>query len=201
MEKQPTLVTDRLLLRRSTLRTPRRCSGSPATTRSRPLSCYPYPYADGVAEAWMLLTARVREGATCSLRRHPSSRAGLRGRGRARGDQPPPRAERSSVTGWGDLTGTVGTPPRLPGRWIEYGFLVLKLHRIYAMHFSATALRSGDGEVWDGAWAHLGAWPEVGRLWGRWCLGILHDEWRQRRTGSAIRECRWTGQFNDATPV
>ncbi|KAF5035648.1 Spermidine N(1)-acetyltransferase [anaerobic digester metagenome] len=75
---------------------------------------------------------------------------------------------------------------------IEYGFSVLELHRVYALHLSRNPasgrVMEKCGMVYE---AHL---REHGRKWGIFedldVRGILHDEWRERCTAPAIRECR-----------
>jgi RimJ/RimL family protein N-acetyltransferase len=117
MTEQPVLVTDRLLLRPFTI------ADAPEVQRlageydvaSRSLAI-PYPYPDGVAEAWI---ATHRPGfekgmhAVYAVTRSGNGdlvgAAGLVEVNRRHGG-------RSSVTGWGGLTGGGGTPRRPPGR-------------------------------------------------------------------------------------
>jgi len=193
MEKQPTLVTDRLLLR------PFDFADAPEVQRlagdyevaSRSLAI-PYPYADGVAEAWI---ATHRPGfekglhvlyAVTRLREEDLvGAAGLVEINRRHG-----RAELGYWVGrpyWDR-----GYATEAARAVIEYGFLVLKLHRIYAMHFSRNP---ASGRVMEKCgMVHEAHLREHGQKWGVFedvdVWGILHDEWRQRRTGSAIRECR-----------
>ncbi|WP_214021009.1 GNAT family N-acetyltransferase [Methanoculleus sp.] len=193
MTGPPILVTDRLLLRPFTL------ADAPEVQRlagdyeiaSRTLEI-PYPYPDGAAENWIATqrsgfeqgvhvvyaVARAREGDLVGAvglvevnRRHGRAELGYwvarpcRGRGYAT------EAARAMI---------------------EYGFSILELHRIYAMHLSRNP---ASGRVMEKCGmvheAHLrehdrkrGTFEDVD-VWG-----VLHDEWRERCTVPAIREFR-----------
>ncbi|MBA7486704.1 Spermidine N(1)-acetyltransferase [subsurface metagenome] len=193
MTGQPVLVTDRLLLRPFTL------ADAPEVQRlagdyevaSRTLEI-PYPYSDGVAEAWIAThrpgfekgvhavyaVTRARDGDLVGAvglvevnRRHGRAQLGYwvarpcRGRGYA--------AEAARAV-------------------IEYGFSVLGLHRVYAMHFSRNP---ASGRVMEKCgMVHEAHLREHDRKWGVFedvdVWGVLHDEWREWCMEPAIRECR-----------
>jgi len=193
MTGQPILVTDRLLLRPFTL------ADAPEVQRlagdyevaSHALDI-PYPYPDGAAENWIAVhrsgfekgmhvvyaVTRAREGDLVGAvglvevnRRHGRAELGYwvarpcRGRGYAT------EAVRAVI---------------------EYGFSVLGLHRIYAMHFSRNP---ASGRVMEKCgMVHEAHLREHDRKWGVFedvdVRGILCDEWRERCTVPAIRDCR-----------
>ncbi len=193
MTEQPVLVTDRLLLRPFTI------ADAPEVQRlageydvaSRSLAI-PYPYPDGVAEAWI---ATHRPGfekgmhAVYAVTRSGNGdlvgAAGLVEVNRRHG-----RAELGYWVGrpyWGR-----GYATEAARAVIEYGFSVLGLHRICATHFS---WNTASGRVMEKCGmvheAHLrehvrrqGVFEDLD-LWG-----ILDDEWRERCTRPAVRECR-----------
>ncbi len=193
MTQQPVLVTDRLLLRPFTL------ADAPEVQRlagdyevaSNTLEI-PYPYPDGEAENWIATHRPGFENGVHVV--YAVTRARI-----------------------GDLVGAVGLVEinRRHGRaelgywvarpcWgrgyateaaravIEYGFSVLGLHRVYAVHFSRNP---ASGRVMEKCgMAHEAHLREHDRKWGVFedvdVRGVLHDEWRERRTVPSIRECR-----------
>jgi RimJ/RimL family protein N-acetyltransferase len=193
MAGQPILVTDRLLLRSfapADAPEVQRLAGE-YDVASASLAI-PYPYPDGVAEAWI---ATHRPGfekgmhAVYAVTLPPEGSlvgaAGLVEVNRRHG-----RAELGYWVGkpyWGQ-----GYATEAARAVIEYGFSVLALHRIYAMHFS---WNTASGRVME----KCGMVHEA-RLRGHarkekifedieiW--GILDREWRERCTVPAIRECR-----------
>ncbi|MCM2465093.1 GNAT family N-acetyltransferase [Methanoculleus oceani] len=193
MTQQPVLVTDRLLLRPFTLADApevQRLAGDYEVASST--LEIPYPYPDGAAENWVATHRPGFENGVHVV--YAVTRARI-----------------------GDLVGAVGLVEinRRHGRaelgywvarpcWcrgyateaaraaIEYGFSVLGLHRIYAMHFSRNP---ASGRVMEKCgMAHEAHLREHDRKWGVFedvdVRGVLHDEWRERRTVPAIRECR-----------
>ena len=190
---QPLLVTERLLLRPFTL------TDAPVVQRlagdyevaSRTLEI-PYPYPDGAAEDWI---ATHRPGfekgmhaiyaITLAPDRNLVGAVGLAEVNRRHG-----RAELGYWVAkpcWGR-----GYATEAARAMIEYGFSVLGLHRVYAMHFSRNpasgrvmekcgmmreARLRGHARKWDG-YEDVDVW------------GVLHDDWRKQCTEPAIRECR-----------
>ena len=191
MTGQPILVTDRLLLRPFTLADAsevQRLAGDYEVA-----SCsleIPYPYPDGAAEAWIathrpgfekgmhVIYAVTRDGDLVGA-------AGLVEVNRRHG-----RAELGYWVArhyWGR-----GYATEAARAVIEYGFSVLGLHRVYAMHFSRNP---ASGRVMEKCgMVHEAHLREHARKWGVFedvdVRGVLHDEWRDRCTGPAIRECR-----------
>lgn len=192
MTVQPILVTDRLLLR------PFALADAPEVQRlvgdyevASPLEI-PYPCRDGVAEAWIATHRPGFEKGT-DLVYAITHRWKLNLLGAAGLVEINHRHERAELGFW------VGRPYRGWGyateaarAVIEYGFSVPGLHRISAMHLSCDP---ASGRVMEKCWmvheAHLrehvrkrGVFEDVD------VRGILHDEWQQRCTEPAIRECR-----------
>ena len=193
MTGQPALVTDRLLLRPFTL------ADAPEVQRlagdyevaSHALDI-PYPYPDGAAENWI---ATHRSGfekgmhvvyaVACPEEQGLVGAVGLVEVNRRHG-----RAELGYWVAkhcWGR-----GYATEAARAVIEYGFSVLGLHRIYAMYFSRNP---ASGRVMEKCgMVHEAHLREHDRKWGIFenvdVWGILHDEWRERCTVPAIRECR-----------
>ncbi|HOI58557.1 MULTISPECIES: GNAT family N-acetyltransferase [unclassified Methanoculleus] len=190
---QPVLATGRLLLRPFTLADAaevQRLAGDYAIASST-LSI-PYPYPDGAAEAWI---ATHRPGFEKGMHvvyavTRPDDGTLVGAAGLVEIDR---RHGRAELGYW------VGRPYQGRGyateaarAVIEYGFSVLELHRVYALHLSRNPasgrVMEKCGMVYE---AHL---REHGRKWGIFedldVRGILHDEWRERCTAPAIRECR-----------
>ncbi|WP_292522199.1 GNAT family N-acetyltransferase [Methanoculleus sp.] len=193
MTGQPILVTDRLVLRPFTPKDApvvQRLAGDYAVA-SRTLEI-PYPYPDGAAEAWIAThAAGFRKGLHAV---YAVTRAGKGDLVGAAG-----LVEINRRHGRGELGYWVGRPywgrgyaTEAARAVIECGFSVLGLHRVYAMHFSRNP---ASGRVMAKCGmrheAHL---REHGRKWGVFedidVWGVLRDEWRERCTVPAFRECR-----------
>ncbi|WP_052959080.1 GNAT family N-acetyltransferase [Methanoculleus sediminis] len=188
MDQPPVLATDRLLLRPYTLADAsavQRLCGDYAVSATTLL---PYPYPDGLAEIWI---ASLREGAErgdAAAFAVTLARGGaLIGGARLRIETAHARGElgfwiAKSCWGRGYATEAVRAV-------IEYGFRVLGLHRIHAMHFSRNP---ASGRVMEKCGmmheAHL---REHARKWGVFedveVWGILRDDWRERCAPPEIR--------------
>ena len=193
MTRQPLLITERLLLRPFTL------ADAPEVQRLagayEVASCslaIPYPYLDGVAEAWIATHKPGFEkgmhaiyAVTHAGYGHLVGAAGLVEVNR--------RHERAEIGYWvGRPYWGRGYATEAARAVIEYGFSVLGLHRIYALHFS---WNTASGRVMEKCGmvheAHLrehvcrrGVFEDID------LRGILAGEWRDRCTVPAIRECR-----------
>ena len=163
MEKQPILVTDRLLLRSFDLADApevQRLAGDYAVAATTLL---PYPYPAGLAGIWI---ASLREGidrgdvAAFAVTLAPAGR--LIGGVRLQIDGENARGELGFWVGrpfWGR-----GYATEAARAVIEYGFSVLNLHRIYAMHFSRNP---ASGRVMEKCgMVHEGRFREHVRKWG-----------------------------------
>ena len=163
MEKQPILVTDRLLLRSFDLADApevQRLAGDYAVAATTLL---PYPYPDGLAGIWI---ASLREGidrgdvAAFAVTLAPAGR--LIGGVRLQIDGENARGELGFWVGrpfWGR-----GYATEAARAVIGYGFSVLNLHRIYAMHFSRNP---ASGRVMEKCgMVHEGRFREHVRKWG-----------------------------------
>ena len=193
MIRQPVLVTDRLLLRPFTLADApevQRLAGNHEVA-SRTLAI-PYPYRDGVAEAWIATHQPGFERGTHLVYAvtHRWKRDLLGAAGLVEVNRRHERAELGFWVGrpyWGR-----GYATEAVRAVIEYGFSVLGLHRIAATHLSRN-LASGRvmekcGMVHE---AHLREHARKGGVFEDVDVrGILHDEWRQQCVEPAIRECR-----------
>ncbi|ABN58417.1 MULTISPECIES: GNAT family N-acetyltransferase [Methanoculleus] len=181
MDQPPVLITDRLLLRPYTLADAcavQRLCGDYAVSATTLL---PYPYPDGLAELWI---ASLREGTergeaaafAVTLARDEVLIGGARLRietAHARGELGFWVAK--SCWGKGYATEAVRAV-------IEYGFCVLGLHRIHAMHFSRNP---ASGRVMEKCgMVHEAHLREHARKWGVFedveVWGILRDDWRER---------------------
>lgn len=193
MTGQPILVTDRLLLRPFTL------ADAPEVQRlagdyevaSRTLDI-PYPYPDGAAEDWIAThrpgfekRMHVVYAVTCPEGQDLVGAVGLVEMNLRHG-----RAELGywvAKHSWGR-----GYATEAARAVIEYGFRVLELHRIYAMHFSRNP---ASGRVMEKCgMVHEAHLREHNRKWGVFedvdIWGVLSDDWREQCTVPAIRECR-----------
>jgi len=165
MTGQPILVTDRLLLRPFDLADAsdvQRLAGDYEVASSD--LGIPYPYPDGAAEAWI---ATLRPGfekgvhavyaVTLLGERNLVGAAGLVEVNRRHG-----RAELDYWVGrpyWGR-----GYATEAARAVIEYGFFVMGLHRVYAMHFSRNP---ASGRVMEKCgMVHEGHFREHIRKWG-----------------------------------
>lgn len=193
MTGQPILVTDRLLLRPFDVADAsevQRLAGDYEVASSA--LGIPYPYPDGAAEAWIAtLLPGFEKGAhavyAVTLRSEQDlvGAAGLVEANRRHG-----RAELGYWVGrpyWG-----CGYATEAARAVIEYGFSVMGLHRVYAMHFSRNP---ASGRVMEKCgMVHEAHLREHDRKFDVYedvdVRGILRDEWRQRCTEPAIRECR-----------
>ena len=135
MVQQPVLATDRLLLRPYTLadaRAVQRLCGDYAVSATTLL---PYPYPDGLAEVWIAsLSEGTERGAAAAFAVTLARDGALIGGARLRIEADHARGElgfwiAKSCWGRGYATEAVRA-------LIGYGFSVLGLHRIHAMHFS-----------------------------------------------------------------
>jgi [ribosomal protein S5]-alanine N-acetyltransferase len=193
MESQPVLGTKRLILRPFVL------GDAPEVQRlagdyevaSRSLEI-PYPYEDGVAEAW-ISTHRYGFGQQAQMIFAITHRAegyllgavGLVDINR--------RHERAEIGYWvGRPYWGRGYATEAASAVIEYGFAVLCLHRIYATHFTRNP---ASGRVMQKCgMTHEGRLREHVRKWGANedvdVYGLLQDEWQQIRTGRTLPECR-----------
>lgn len=191
MENQPILATDRLLLRPFTLADAsmvQRLAGDYAVAATTLL---PYPYPDGLAEIWIAsLREGIDRGEIAAFAVTLAGEGGLIGGVRLQIDRGHARGELGFWVArpcWGR-----GYATEAVRAVIEYGFSVLGLHRVYAMHFSRNP---ASGRVMEKCgMLHEGRLREHIRRWGVFedvdVRGVLHDEWRERRTVPAIRECR-----------
>ena len=191
MTGQPILVTDRLLLRPFTLADAsmvQRLAGEYAVASSA--LEIPYPYPDGVAEAWIATHRPGFERGAHAIYAVTCDGDLVGAAGLVEIDRDHRRAELGYWMGrpyWGRGYATEATRAV-----IEYGFSVLGLHRVYAMHFSRNR---ASGRVMEKCGmvheAHLRGHV---RKWGVVedidVCGVLHGEWRERCTEPAIRECR-----------
>lgn len=193
MTGQPILVTDRLLLR------PFASADAPEVQHlageyevASSSLAIPYPYPDGVAEAWI---ATHKPGFEKGM--HAVYAVTFPGNGALVGAAGLVEVNRRH--GRAELGYWMGRPYWRKGyateaarALIEYGFSVLGLHRVYAMHFS---WNTASGRVMEKCGmvheAHLrehvrkeGVFEDID-LWG-----ILDREWQERCTVPAIRECR-----------
>ena len=135
MVQQPVLATDRLLLRPYAMedaRAVQRFCGDYAVSATTLL---PYPYPDGLAEVWIAsLNEGTERGAAAAFAVTLARDGALIGGARLRIEADHARGElgfwiAKSCWGRGYATEAVRA-------LIGYGFSVLGLHRIHAMHFS-----------------------------------------------------------------
>ncbi|WP_332448603.1 GNAT family N-acetyltransferase [Methanoculleus sp.] len=188
MERQPVLATGRLLLR------PFDLADAPAVQRLcgdyavASATLLPYPYPDGLAEVWI---ASLREGSergdAAAFAVTLAGEGSLIGGVRLRIDLEHARGELGfwvapSCWGRGYATEAVRAV-------IGYGFCVLGLHRIHAVHFSRNPasgrVMEKCGMLYEGrSRGHFRKWGvyEDVDLWG-----VLRDEWRERSPVPAIR--------------
>ncbi len=135
MEKQPILATGRLLLRPFDLadaRAVQRLCGDYAVAATTLL---PHPYPDGLAEAWIAsLREGIERGDAAAFAVTLAGEGALIGGVRLRIDLAHARGELGFWVAqhcWGR-----GYATEAVRAMIEYGFSVLGLHRVHAMHFS-----------------------------------------------------------------
>lgn len=191
VDKQPVLVTDRLLLRSFDLGDApevQRLAGDYAVAATTLL---PYPYPDGLAEVWIAsLREGIERGEVASFAVTLSADRRLIGGVRLQIDERHARGELGFWVGrpyWGRGYATEATRAV-----IGYGFSSLGLHRITATHLSRNP---ASGRVMEKCgMVHEAHLREHIRKWGVYedvdVRGILHDEWRQRYAEPAILECR-----------
>jgi ribosomal-protein-alanine N-acetyltransferase len=191
MTQQPTLVTDRLILR------PFTCADAPEVQRlagdfevaSRSLEI-PYPYPDGVAEAWI---STHRFGFDQKVQvlfaiTHRDSRCLLGAVGLVKINRLHERAELGYWVGrsyWDR-----GYATEAARAVIAYGFAVMGLHRIYAMHFTRNP---ASGRVMQKCgMVHEGHLRHHVRKWGVpedvEVYGLLRDDWRDTRSMQVLQE-------------
>jgi RimJ/RimL family protein N-acetyltransferase len=131
MDQQPVLATDRLLLRPYTLadaRAVQQLCGDYAVSATTLL---PYPYPDGLAEIWI---ASLSDGDAAAFAVTLARDGTLIGGARLRIETDHARGELGfwiAKSCWGQ-----GYATEAVRALIEYGFSVLGLHRIHAMHFT-----------------------------------------------------------------
>ncbi|MCK8518533.1 GNAT family N-acetyltransferase [Methanoculleus sp. 7T] len=135
MDTQPVLVTDRLLLR------PFDVADAPVVQRLcgdyavAATTLLPYPYPDGLAEVWIAsLSEGIERGEAAAFAVTVPPEGNLIGGVRLQIDRVHARGELGFWVGrpcWGR-----GYATEAVGAVIEYGFSVLGLHRVYAVHFS-----------------------------------------------------------------
>lgn len=135
MERQPTLMTDRLILRLFDLADApevQRLAGDYAIAAATLL---PHPYPDGLAEIWIASLRRgVEDGNAAAFAVTLAPERNLIGSIRLRIDEDLACGEAGFWIGkpyWGRGYATEATLAV-----IEYGFSSLGLHRIYGIHFS-----------------------------------------------------------------
>ncbi|MBA7486705.1 hypothetical protein ES707_22266 [subsurface metagenome] len=135
MEKQPILPTDHLLLRPFGLEDApqvQRLCGDYAVAATTLL---PYPYLDGLAEVWIAsLREGIERGDAAAFAVTLAGEGSLIGGVRLRIDTDHARGELGFWVArrcWGR-----GYATEAVSAVIEYGFSVLGLHRVHAMHFS-----------------------------------------------------------------
>lgn len=176
MEKQPILVTDRLLLRSFDLVDApevQRLAGDYAVAATTLL---PYPYPEGLAEVWIAsLREGIEHGEVASFAVTLSAESRLIGGVRLQIDEHHARGELGFWVGkpyWGR-----GYATEAVRAVIEYAFSVLRLHRVYAIHFSRNP---ASGRVMEKCgMVHEGRYREHVRKWGVYedvdVWGILQD--------------------------
>jgi ribosomal-protein-alanine N-acetyltransferase len=163
MEKQSILATGRLLLRPYTLadaRAVQRLCGDYAVAATTLL---PHPYPDGLAEAWIAsLREGIERGDAAAFAVTLAGEGTLIGGVRLRIDPAHARGELGFWVAkhcWGRGYGTEAVRAV-----IEYGFSVIGLHRVHAMHFSRNP---ASGRVMEKCgMVHEGRFREHVRKWG-----------------------------------
>ncbi len=163
MEKQPILPTGRLLMRPFDLgdaREVQRLCGDYAVAATTLL---PYPYPDGLAEVWIAsLREGIERGDAAAFAVTLAGEGSLIGGVRLRIDTDHARGELGFWVAkqcWGR-----GYATEAVRAVIEYGFSVLGLHRVYAMHFSRNP---ASGRVMEKCGMfHEGRFREHVRKWG-----------------------------------
>ena len=188
MERQPVLATGRLLLRPFDLADAHAVQRLCGTYAVAAATLLPYPYPDGLAEVWI---ASLREGSergdAAAFAITLAGEGRLIGGVRLRIDVEHARGELGFWVAracWGR-----GYATEAVRAVIEYGFSVLGLHRIHAMHFSRNP---ASGRVMEKCgMLHEGCSRGHVRKWGVYedvdLWGILRDEWRERGPVPATR--------------
>ncbi|MDK2889682.1 MAG: hypothetical protein PWR21_314 [Methanoculleus sp.] len=176
MENQPILATGRLLLRPYTLadaRAVQRLCGDYAVAATTLL---PHPYPDGLAEAWIAsLREGIERGDAAAFAVTLAGEGTLIGGVRLRIDPAHARGELGFWVAkhcWGR-----GYATEAVRAVIEYGFSVLGLHRVHAMHFSRNP---ASGRVMEKCgMIREGRFREHVRKWGIYedvdLWGVLRD--------------------------
>lgn len=185
MDTQPVLVTDRLLLRSFDVADAsevQRLCGDYAVAATTLL---PYPYPDGLAEIWIAsLREGIERGEAAAFAVTVPPEGNLIGGVRLQIDRDHARGELGFWVGrpcWGR-----GYATEAVGAVIGYGFSVLGLHRVYAVHFSRNP---ASGRVMEKCgMLHEGRFREHVRKWGVYedvdVWGILRE--LAFRTGTYI---------------
>jgi len=163
MEKQPILATGRLLLRPFTLADApevQRLAGDYAVSATTLL---PYPYPDGLAEVWIAsLREGVERGDAAAFAVTLAGDGSLVGGVRLQIDPDHARGELGFWVArrfWGR-----GYATEAVGAVIDYGFSVLGLHRVHAIHFSRNP---ASGRVMEKCgMMHEGRLRQHVRKWG-----------------------------------
>ncbi|WOX56413.1 MULTISPECIES: GNAT family N-acetyltransferase [unclassified Methanoculleus] len=162
MGTQPTLATDRLLLRSFTLadaHAVQRLCGDYAVAATTLL---PYPYPDGLAEVWITsICGGIERGDAAAFAVTLAGKGTLIGGVRLRIDADHARGE---LGFWvAQPCWSRGYATEAVRAVIDYGFCVLGLHRIYAMHFSRNP---ASGRVMEKCgMVHEGCFREHVRKW------------------------------------
>jgi hypothetical protein len=126
---------------RSPSRMPRKFSGSPGTTPSPRPPLLPYPYPDGLAEVWIAsLREGVERGDAAAFAVTLAGTGASSAVSACRSIRSRPR--RARVLGREAFLGP-GVCHRGGRAVIDYGFSVLGLHRVHAIHFSRIRHRAG----------------------------------------------------------
>ncbi len=177
MERQPILATRRLFLR------PFRLSDAPAVQRVcgdyavAAMTLLPYPYPDGLAEIWIAsFREGIERGDAAAFAVTLAGEGSLIGGVRLRIEPDHARGELGfwiSRDRWGR-----GYATEAVHAVIEYGFSVLGLHRVHAMHFSRNP---ASGRVMEKCgMVHEGRFREHVRKWGIYedvdVWGILREQ-------------------------
>jgi RimJ/RimL family protein N-acetyltransferase len=163
MEKQPILATGRLLLRPFTLADApevQRLAGDYAVAATTLL---PYPYPDGLAEAWIAsLCEGAERGEAAAFAVTLAGTGGLIGGVRLQVDPDHARGELGfwiAQACWGR-----GYATEAVRAVIGYGFSALGLHRVHAIHFSRNP---ASGRVMEKCgMVHEGRLRQHVRKWG-----------------------------------
>ncbi len=177
---QPTLTTERLVLRPFTLADApdvQRLAG--AREVASPTQNIPHPYEDGMAEQWISTHAEAfandQRVSFAITQREDGALCGAIGLGINRPHQHAEMGYWLGLPYWNR-----GYTSEAARAVVRYGFEVLDLHRIFARHMTRNP---ASGRVMQKiGMAYEGTMRQHGLKWGAFedlaCYGLLRDEWR-----------------------